>query len=34
MLFPYLLQFELPFFILNSNFQTFIKTHIEKDPKN
>ena len=34
MLFPYLLQSELPFFFKNSNFQTFIKNHLEKDPKN
>ena len=26
-----LLRFELPFFILNSKFQTFIKSHVEKD---
>ena len=25
-----LLQFELPFFILNSKLQTFIKSHVEK----
>ena len=24
-------RFEIPFFILNSKFQTFIKSHVEKD---
>ena len=29
-----LLQFELPLFILNSNFQTFINSHVYKNFKN